>query len=103
MGSERRAAPVAWVTGVSVVGEEEREGILQEPTAPSSNPDPAVLQPKLSEGIFTFSLGRLTLFSLCSGTVNAQKSRRGLGHHSELSRPSTDFLKAFESWRVTYS
>lgn len=30
--------------------------------------------------------------------LNAQKSRMGVGHHGELSRPRTDFFKVFESW-----
>lgn len=74
---------------VSVLGEEERWGIRQEPTASPSNPDPTVLQPKLSGGVFALRLGTPILFSFCSGTESAQKSSLGLGHLDEPSRPST--------------
>lgn len=74
---------------VSVVGEEERWGICQEPTASPSNPDPIVLQPKLSGGVFALRVGTPTPFSFCSGTKSAQKSSLGLGHLDELSRLST--------------
>lgn len=95
------------MAGVSIVGEEERWGIHQEPTASPPDPDPTVLQPKLSGGVFALRPATLTPFSFRSGTESAQKSSQGLGHLDEPSRPTTltetDFPEAFESCIVTYS